>query len=90
MKKIVQAKYPFERLALSKEEALDLFSYNKFKSYLIDTKVKEDEMTSVYRVGDFIDLCTGPHLPHTGHAKVISLVKNSAAYWLGSNQNESL
>ena len=47
-------------------------------------------MTSVYKVGDFIDLCTGPHLPHTGHARAFKLMKNSATYWLGDSKNDSL
>ena len=90
IKKIVKAKHRFERLELSKEEALDLFSYNRFKTYLIDQKVPDEGMTSVYKVGDFIDLCTGPHLPHTGHARAFKLMKNSATYWLGDSNNDSL
>ena len=86
----MKQRYPFENLHLSKDEALDMFSYSKFKSHLIQEKVKEDEMTSVYRIGDFVDLCTGPHIPTTGQAKVMSLVKNSSAYWLGNSENESL
>ena len=85
IKKIIKAKHRFERLELSKEEALDLFSYNRFKTYLIENKVPDDGLTSVYKVGDFIDLCTGPHLPHTGHVKAFKLMKNSATYWLGEN-----
>jgi threonyl-tRNA synthetase len=90
MKQIIKAKHAFERLELSKEQAMDLFSYNKFKTYLIDSKIPDGGHTSVYRIGDFIDLCTGPHVPHTGHIKVMHLVKNSSAYWLGSAENESL
>ena len=47
-------------------------------------------MTSAYRVGDFIDLCTGPHLPHTGHVRALKLMKNSGAYWLGDSNQDSL
>ena len=47
-------------------------------------------MTSVYRIGDFIDLCTGPHIDHTGRAQGFHLTKNSASYWLGDAKNESL
>lgn len=47
-------------------------------------------MTQVYRIGDFIDLCTGPHLPHTGLVKAFKLLKHSAAYWQGNAENESL
>jgi len=75
---------------LSKEEALEMFEYNKFKSYIIQSKVPDFQMTSVYKIGDFIDLCTGPHLPHTGYVKALQLVKHSSAYWLGDSNNESL
>mmetsp|Transcript_23213 Transcript_23213/g.16510 ORF Transcript_23213/g.16510 Transcript_23213/m.16510 type:complete len:112 (+) Transcript_23213:111-446(+) len=47
-------------------------------------------MTSVYRIGDFVDLCTGPHVEHTGKIKAFKLMKHSAAYWLGDQNNESL
>ena len=90
MKKIIKQKYRFERLELTKEEALDLFSYNRFKTYLIDTKVPDGGLTSAYRVGDFVDLCMGPHLPHTGFVKSFKLLKNSGAYWLGDSNQESL
>lgn len=65
IKTIVNKNYPFERLLLSKEQALDLFSYNKFKVELITKKVEDNELTSVFKIGDFIDLCTGPHIPST-------------------------
>ena len=57
---------------------------------MIETKVGEGEMTSVYRVGDFIDLCTGPHIAHTGHVQALQIMKHSASYWLGDAKNESL
>lgn len=68
---------------ISKEEALDLFSYNRFKSHLIQTKIPDNSLTSVYKLGDFIDLCTGPHLQHTGLVKAFAITKHSASYWLG-------
>ena len=83
IKELIKAKHRYERLLISKEEALDLFSYNRFKTYLIETKVPNDAMTSVYKIGDFIDLCTGPHIQHTGLAKGFAITKHSAAYWLG-------
>jgi threonyl-tRNA synthetase len=67
-----------------------MFAENKFKTYMIDTKIADDEMTSVYRIGEFIDLCTGPHIAHTGYAKGFKLTKHSGAYWLGDKDNESL
>ena len=76
IKTIIKDKHRFERLELSKEQALDMFSENAFKTRIILDKVAEQ--TSVYKVGEFIDLCTGPHLPHTGLVKAFKLMKNSA------------
>ena len=55
-----------------------MFSDNEFKTRIIEDKVKDETLTSCYKVGDFIDLCTGPHLPHTGLVKAFKLTKNSA------------
>ena len=55
-----------------------MFSDNPFKTRIIEDKVPEDSITSVYKVGDFIDLCRGPHLPHSGLVKAFKLMKNSA------------
>ena len=64
--KIAKSKQKFERLIVTKDEALDLFAYNPFKSQLIATKVPDGSRTTVYRNGDLIDLCRGPHLKDTG------------------------
>lgn len=55
-----------------------MFSDNPFKIKIIEDKVVNQ--TSVYRIGDFIDLCRGPHLPHTGMVKAFKLTKNSAIH----------
>ena len=77
-------------MVVTKEEALELFSYNKFKSYLIDSKIPQGSNTSVYKLGDFIDLCTGPHIPDTSYVKAMAILKHSAAYWLGDSNKEGL
>lgn len=79
MKRIIGAKIPFERKVVSKSEALRLCENEPYKLELI-SEVK-DETVSFYRQGDFIDLCRGPHLPHTGFIKAIKLMKASGAYW---------
>jgi threonyl-tRNA synthetase len=84
IKLAIKLKHRFEKLVITKAEALELFEYNRFKSHLIKTKVPEGALTSVYKLGDFIDLCTGPHLPHTGLMKGFSLTKHSSSYWLGN------
>mmetsp|Transcript_9218 Transcript_9218/g.9186 ORF Transcript_9218/g.9186 Transcript_9218/m.9186 type:complete len:824 (+) Transcript_9218:58-2529(+) len=87
---LVSGKHPFERILLTKEEALDLFDYNPFKVALMRVKLPENSLTSIYRCGPFIDLCTGPHLPHTGYVKASSITKNSSAYFLNNSENDSL
>jgi len=81
---------PFLRCVVSKEEALELFKENPFKVQLITNKVPDGALTSCYRCGDLIDLCRGPHLPNTNRAKAFLVTKNSAAYWLGDQNLDSL
>lgn len=80
----------FQRCVLSKEEALELFKENPFKVQLITNKVPDGALTSCYRCGDLVDLCRGPHLPNTNRAKAFMVTKNSAAYWLGDQNLDSL
>ena len=67
-----------------------MFAYNPFKTQLIKNKVPEDGLTSAYRCGNLIDLCTGPHLPSADRVKGIKVTKNSSAYWLGNKNNDDL
>ncbi|RDW73868.1 putative threonyl-tRNA synthetase [Coleophoma crateriformis] len=87
---IVKEKQPFERLVLSKNDLLDMFSYNKYKQHIIKDKIKDGEYTTVYRNGPLIDLCRGPHVPNTGRIETFAIMKNSASYFLGNKDNDSL
>jgi threonyl-tRNA synthetase len=87
---VIKQKQPFVRLELTKDEALDLFSDNQFKARLINSKVPNGERCTAYRCGPLIDLCRGPHLPTTGKVKTFKVTKNSSAYWMGKNTNETL
>ncbi|MBU1343093.1 MAG: threonine--tRNA ligase [Proteobacteria bacterium] len=89
MKKIITAKSTFERQVVSKEEALDIFKDNPFKLELIH-ELDESQEISLYRNGKFIDLCRGPHIPHTGMIKGFKLLKISGAYWRADQQREQL
>lgn len=89
-KKIVGEKQTFQRIILTKEEALKLFAYNPFKVQLIETKIPDGGKVTAYRNGDLIDLCTGPHVPMTSRVKAFKVMKNSSAYWLGKATNDSL
>ena len=89
-KKIISEKVPFQKIYINREQALELFKDNPFKISLIKNKIKEGAMTSAYRCGELVDLCTGPHLPDTGRVKAFKVTKNSACYWLGNQENDSL
>jgi len=89
-KKVVKDKQPFERIVLTKEEALLLFQDNPYKLSIIRNKVKDGSLTSAYRCGPLIDLCMGPHIPDTGRVKAFEISRATTAYWLGSADNDSL
>jgi threonyl-tRNA synthetase len=79
MEKIIKAKLPFERREVSKQEALEAYKNEPYKTELISEL--KDGTISFYQQGDFTDLCRGPHLPHTGMIKAFKLMKVSGAYW---------
>lgn len=87
---IVKEKQVFERLVVSKEEALELFKFNKYKTEILSKKVPEGGHCSVYRCGDLIDPCRGPHLPNTARVKAFTVTKNSSSYWQANAENDSL
>jgi len=89
-KKIAGEKQTFERLVLTKEEALRLFGANPFKIATISGKIKDGKSVTAYRCGDLIDLCTGPHIPSTQLVKGFKVMKNSGTNWLGKVTNDSL
>ena len=76
MKTISSEKQAFERLELSKQELIEMFSYNEFKVRILKEKIPEDR-TTVYRCGTLIDLCRGPHVRHTGNVKAFKVTKVS-------------
>ena len=88
MKKIIKAKNTFERKVVSKDQALEIFKDNPFKLELINEL--DDQEISVYQNGKFIDLCRGPHIPHTGMIKGFKLLKISGAYWRADQTREQL
>ncbi|KAJ4196506.1 Threonine--tRNA ligase [Fusarium falciforme] len=87
---IIKQKQPFERLEMTKDELLEMFKYSKYKEYFINQRVPDGTKSTVYRCGPLIDLCRGPHVPTTGNIKAFSVLRNSAAYWLGDSNNESV
>jgi threonyl-tRNA synthetase len=89
-KGIIKEKQPFERLVMTKEELLEMFKHNPFKVHLIKDKIPDGTSSTVYRCGPLIDLCRGPHIPHTGRIKAFEVIKNSSSYFLGNAENETL
>ena len=77
-------------MVVTKEEALELFADNPFKVEILTTKVADGSRTSVYKCGNLIDLCRGPHLSHTGKVKAFAATRHSATNWLGDTDNDSL
>jgi threonyl-tRNA synthetase len=88
--KIIKKKQKFQRLVVTKEEALEIFEGNPFKEQLINNKIADGTRTTVYKCGDLIDLCRGPHLNHTGKVKAFAATRHSATNWLGDTENDSL
>jgi threonyl-tRNA synthetase len=88
--KVVKDKQKFERIVLSKAEALEMFADNVFKTQIISTKIPDGGKTTAYRCGPLIDLCRGPHVPHTGKIKAFAVTRTSSTYWLGKTTNDSL
>ena len=88
--KIIKEKQKFERMVITKEEGLELFADNPFKVQILTNKVPDNSRTTVYRCGDLIDLCRGPHLAHTGKVKAFAATRHSATNWLGNTDNDML
>jgi len=89
MKKIIKAKNRFERSVVTREQALEIFRDNPFKTEIIN-ELEEDQEISLYKNGRFIDLCRGPHIPHTGMIKGFKLLKISGAYWRADQSKQQL
>ena len=82
----------FERVELSKQEAIDFFSKkgDQYKLELLEGMDENSETISIYNEGDFTDLCRGPHVPSTGKIKYVKLLNISGSYWRGDEKNKQL
>jgi len=88
IKKIIKENLKFERNDISKEEARKIFKNEKFKLELIDGL--EGDTISIYILGDFTDLCRGPHVPSSGKIGAVKLLKIAGAYWRGDSNKPML
>ena len=92
MKEIVDRNEPIEREVWERDKAIEFFRSigEEYKAEIIEN-IPPDEDLTLYRQGDFIDLCRGPHLPSTGKlGKSFKLTHVSGAYWRGDAKNEML
>jgi threonyl-tRNA synthetase len=90
MKELAKKESRFERRDVTKAEALDYFTKkgDPYKLELINGL--EDGKITFYQQGNFVDLCRGPHLPHTGFIKAVKLLNVAGAYWRGDEKNKML
>lgn len=91
MAELAKRDIPVERYELSRDEAIAYFKGigEQYKAEIIES-IPADQVLSLYREGEFTDLCRGPHVPSTGKLKVFKLMKLAGAYWRGDSRNEML
>ena len=91
MAELVKQDIPVQRYELSRDEAVEYFKNigEDYKAEIIES-IPQGEVLSLYKEGDFTDLCRGPHVPSTGKLKVFKLMKVAGAYWRGDSNNEML
>ncbi|MBI3610254.1 MAG: threonine--tRNA ligase [Nitrospirae bacterium] len=91
MKEIIASRYPFERKALSKKDAIRFFE-EKDERYKVELirELPEDEIVTVYEQGPFTDLCRGPHVVSTQQIAAFKLLTAAGAYWRGDERNPML
>ncbi len=91
MRELAAKDEPIVREVWNRDEAVKLFLSmgEKYKAEIISS-IPQDQEISLYREGDFVDLCRGPHVPSTGKLKVFKLMKVAGAYWRGDHRNEML
>lgn len=87
MQKIVKENYPCIREEVTKEEALEIFKDDPYKIELINEHSDDAAGLTIYRQGEFVDLCRGPHVPSTGRIQVFHLLNVAGAYWRGNSDN---
>lgn len=101
MKKVVKENTPFERIVVSRNEALELAKSGRLgfiaerpleSTFKIDllNDIPEDEEISIFKNGDFWDLCAGPHVGRTGNCKAFKLMSVASAFYKGDKNNQSL
>ena len=90
MQKIIAAAHPFVRTVMPRDEAIRKFTDmgESYKAEIISEL--PNDTVSLYQSGDFVDLCRGPHIPHTGFLRAVKLLSVAGAYWRGDEKNPML
>ena len=91
MRSIVKENFPVKREEVARDDAVRLFREmgEHYKAEIIES-IPGDEVLSLYRQGEFVDLCRGPHVPSTGRLQAFKLTSVAGAYWRGDEKNEML
>ena len=91
MREIASRDLPVERTEMARDDAVRFFldQGEKYKAEII-ASIPANETLSLYRQGEFVDLCRGPHVPSTGKLRAFKLMKLAGAYWRGDSRNEML
>jgi threonyl-tRNA synthetase len=91
MEKLATQNFTVTRVIMSRDEATEFFRAQgeEYKAKIIDA-IPTNEPLSLYKQGEFTDLCRGPHVPSTGKLKAFKLMKLAGAYWRGDSNNEML
>jgi threonyl-tRNA synthetase len=91
MRKIIKENHKIERIEVTREQAKEIFTeMNDTLKLELLNDIPADEPVTIYKQGEFLDLCRGPHLPSTGLVKSFKLMKVSGAYWRGNSDNQML
>lgn len=91
MRKIIKENHKIERIEVTREQAKEIFTeMNDTLKLELLNDIPANETVTIYKQGEFLDLCRGPHLPSTGLVKSFKLMKVSGAYWRGNSDNQML
>ena len=90
MKKIVKENFPSIREEVTKDEAREIFKNDPYKLELIEEHSEDEGGLTIYRQGEYVDLCRGPHVPSTGRIQIFHLLHVAGAYWRGNEKNPQM
>ena len=90
MKELARRNFTVERVELSEEDLREHFIDNPYKIEIIDDKLEDGDGSTIYKQGEWYDLCLGPHVPNTSRLMFIKLTSVSPAYWRGDQDREQL